>query len=217
VIPATKPSIYTTDLGITYPEPVIDISGVKDCPYHGHVGYAIFKYPYENEDTIDAYRRITLIMDAAVKYYECFTDVNLDIRVYYELDVDIAPSAFAQYYDKTIAFGINRKYMNQHTAMHEIAHLAGMGTIAPWFDNTLNEEDINRVKGYGLVNTLMQRFKVFVLTLVILSGHLLPLITIGHIFLRLAYTTQMLFTRLMYILLLMAFFRILRLSLQMCI
>ncbi len=62
-------------------------------------------------------------MDAALEYYNCYTDITKHLTVNYNTGV---PTAEANI-DGWMSFGANRSYMVLPTAMHEIAHTLGIG------------------------------------------------------------------------------------------
>lgn len=86
-------------------------------------------------DQLDAYQRIQLIMDGAIKYYMCFTNFSKVLQVGYD-PVD-TPTAGA-WFDGRILFGADRQYMTLRVALHELAHTNGMGTVMEWYDSNLN-------------------------------------------------------------------------------
>ena len=80
--------------------------------------------------------QITAAMDSAVEYYNAYADYNVNtysfdprgIRVIYNENVPTANAA----YRSRIAFGGK---INDWTAMHEMAHVFGVGTIGAWNAN----------------------------------------------------------------------------------
>ncbi|WP_205511495.1 hypothetical protein [Longitalea arenae] len=86
-------------------------------------------------DQLDAYDRITAAMNAAVAMYnQQTTYCSGNLRVEYNTSVPTADGNV----NGTIRFGANRSYMNQRTAMHEIAHTQGVGTTARWTQLVVN-------------------------------------------------------------------------------
>ncbi|MBN1611246.1 MAG: hypothetical protein JW940_31730 [Polyangiaceae bacterium] len=95
----------------------------SECPSSGNVSYVLNAPPVPTADEADAFAHIDEAMSEAVRYYNCYTDIELDITVNYKTSV---PTAEANI-DGQLSFGSNRSYMVLPTAMHEIAHVAGIG------------------------------------------------------------------------------------------
>jgi hypothetical protein len=75
-------------------------------------------------DQADAYKRIEAAMRLAVKRYSKFSNrATKSITVQYSPGVPTAESGFGG----TLKFGKERVYMNERTALHEIAHTLGIG------------------------------------------------------------------------------------------
>lgn len=79
------------------------------------------------EDQRTAYDLITRAMNAAVARYNNLSDLGKSITVRYDPGVPTADGNL----NGTIRFG-NRGYMNERTALHEIAHTIGVGTSSGW-------------------------------------------------------------------------------------
>lgn len=79
------------------------------------------------EDQRTAYDLITRAMNAAVARYNNLSDLGKTITVRYDPGVPTADGNI----NGTIRFG-NRSYMNERTALHEIAHTIGVGTSSGW-------------------------------------------------------------------------------------
>jgi hypothetical protein len=79
------------------------------------------------EDQRTAYDLITRAMNAAVARYNNLSDLGRSITVRYDPGVPTADGNI----NGTIRFG-NRSYMNERTALHEIAHTIGVGTSSGW-------------------------------------------------------------------------------------
>lgn len=79
------------------------------------------------QDQSTAYTLITSAMNAAVARYNNLSDLGKSITVRYDPGVPTADGSI----NGTIRFG-NRGYMNERTALHEIAHTIGVGTSAGW-------------------------------------------------------------------------------------
>jgi hypothetical protein len=79
-------------------------------------------------DQRSAYDQITKAMNAAVARYNNLSDLGKTLTVRYEPAVPTADGNI----NGTIRFGSNRSYMNERTALHEIAHTIGVGTSSGW-------------------------------------------------------------------------------------
>ncbi|MFF3816948.1 hypothetical protein ACFYYD_10075 [Streptomyces bluensis] len=79
------------------------------------------------QDQQTAYNLITAAMNAAVARYNNLSDLGKSITVRYDPSVPTADGNI----NGTIRFG-NRSYMNERTALHEIAHTIGVGTSSGW-------------------------------------------------------------------------------------
>ncbi|MCD7437342.1 hypothetical protein K4B79_03795 [Streptomyces lincolnensis] len=79
-------------------------------------------------DQQSAYNQITSAMNAAVARYNNLSDLGKSITVQYVPGVPTADGNI----NGTIRFGSNRSYMNERTALHEIAHTIGVGTSSGW-------------------------------------------------------------------------------------
>jgi hypothetical protein len=97
--------------------------------------YTIVRAPNPSADETDAYQRMKLVMDGAIEYYTCFTNISKLFVVTYDPVGTVSASASI---DGTIQFGSNRLYMTLRVAMHEIAHTVGMGTAPAWLSPNLN-------------------------------------------------------------------------------
>jgi len=95
----------------------------SECPHSGNIRYTLNREAPPTEDQLDAYRRLTTAMDEAVRYYNCYTDLDKQLWVNYNPSV---PTAEANI-DGWMSFGRDRNYMVLPTAMHEIAHTLGIG------------------------------------------------------------------------------------------
>lgn len=93
-----------------------------ECTPTGSVRYTLVK----NDEPINAervaYALITAAMDLAIGYYNCYTDLALDLEVHFD-----ATFAIVETRGTTIRFGA-MDAMNPVTAMHEIAGIAGVGS-----------------------------------------------------------------------------------------
>lgn len=90
------------------------------------ITWSLEKSSSPTDDEADAYGRIEDAMTLAVARYSRFTDASKTIRVRYDPSV---PTAEANY-NGDLAFGSNRSYMSERTAMHEISHTLGVGQTA---------------------------------------------------------------------------------------
>jgi len=88
------------------------------------VTYTLHKSANPTADELDAYERITAVMDSAVYIYNKYTNLSKYINVYYAPGVPTAEASS----NGDLRFGENRSYMFVGTAMHEMAHTMGMGT-----------------------------------------------------------------------------------------
>jgi hypothetical protein len=96
------------------------------CPQTGHVSYTLNRAAAPTAAQTDAYTRIAAAMDAAVGIYNCNTNITESLQVHYDPSVPTANGG-----GDTIRFGAQSS-MVLATAMHEIAHTAGVGTFSNW-------------------------------------------------------------------------------------
>lgn len=94
----------------------------------GHVTYTLHKSENPTADELDAYERITTVMDSAVYLYNKYTNLRKFINVYYAPGVPTAEASS----NGDLRFGSERSYMFVGTAMHEMAHTMGMGTTSEY-------------------------------------------------------------------------------------
>jgi hypothetical protein len=97
------------------------------CPGAGHVTYTLTKNANPTADEQDAYDLITEAMDKAIEYYDCYTNITKATTVTYVPSVATADGNS----NGSIRFG-GKEYMEYVTAMHEIAHTVGVGTVSQW-------------------------------------------------------------------------------------
>jgi hypothetical protein len=95
---------------------------------HAEVTYTLHKSANPTADEQDAYKRITAVMDSAVKLYNTYSNLSKFINVYYSPGVPTAEASS----NGDLRFGENRSYMVVPTAMHEIAHTMGVGTTSEY-------------------------------------------------------------------------------------
>ena len=92
------------------------------------VEYTLHKSSNPTEDELDAYQRITTVMDSAVYLYNKYTNLSKYINVYYAPGVPTAEASS----NGDLRFGENRSYMVVPTAMHEMGHTMGIGTTSEY-------------------------------------------------------------------------------------
>jgi len=97
------------------------------CPYTGHVTYILAKATAPTADQQASYDKINSAMDAAVSYYNCYTNITKSLNVSYVPSVATADGNS----NGSIRFG-SQASMNRVTAMHEISHTVGIGTAPNW-------------------------------------------------------------------------------------
>ena len=95
---------------------------------HAEVTYTLHKSANPTADEQDAYKRITAVMDSAVKLYNTYSNLSKFINVYYAPGVPTAEASS----NGDLRFGENRSYMVVPTAMHEMAHTMGVGTTSEY-------------------------------------------------------------------------------------
>ena len=95
----------------------------SDCPCSGRITYTLNRADSPTADELDAYDRLTVAMDEAIYYYNCYADLEKELWVNYDPGV---PTAQANI-DGWMSFGSDRAYMVLPTAMHETAHTLGIG------------------------------------------------------------------------------------------
>jgi hypothetical protein len=120
--PTDTPASDTSDAGLL----PAAADGTPDagpaCPESGNVRYTLARSMAPTPDEQDAYERITLAMDEALVFYNCYTSLSLELRVTYVPGVATADGNV----NGSMRFG-SRASMNSITAMHEIGHTAGVG------------------------------------------------------------------------------------------
>ena len=94
------------------------------------VTYTLHKSANPTADEQDAYKRITAVMDSAVKLYNTYSNLSKFINVYYAPGVPTAEASS----NGDLRFGENRSYMVVPTAMHEMGHTMGIGTTQEYWD-----------------------------------------------------------------------------------
>ena len=96
---------------------------------YAEVTYTLHKSANPTADEQDAYKRITTVMDSAVKLYNTYSNLSKFINVYYAPGVPTAEASS----NGDLRFGENRAYMVVPTAMHEMAHTLGIGTTSEYW------------------------------------------------------------------------------------
>ena len=96
----------------------------------GGVSYTLHKSANPTADEQDANKRITAVMDSAVKLYNTYSNLSKFINVYYSPGVPTAEASS----NGDLRFGENRSYMVVPTAMHEMGHTMGIGTTQEYWD-----------------------------------------------------------------------------------
>lgn len=107
----------------------------------GGVTYTLHKSANPTSDEEDAYKRITTVMDSAVKLYNTYSNLSKFINVYYSPGVPTAEASS----NGDLRFGENRSYMVVPTAMHEMGHTMGIGTTQEYWDACPNGVFLNDV------------------------------------------------------------------------
>ena len=97
---------------------------------HAEVTYTLHKSANPTADEQDAYKRITAVMDSAVKLYNTYSNLSKFINVYYAPGVPTAEASS----NGDLRFGEDRSYMVVPTAMHEMGHTMGIGTTQEYWD-----------------------------------------------------------------------------------
>jgi hypothetical protein len=92
------------------------------------IEYTLHKSENPTEDELEAYKRITTVMDSAVKLYNTYSNLSKYINVYYAPGVPTAEASS----NGDLRFGENRSYMVVPTAMHEMGHTMGIGTTSEY-------------------------------------------------------------------------------------
>ena len=95
---------------------------------HAEVTYTLHKSANPTADEQDAYKRITTVMDSAVKLYNTYSNLSKFINVYYAPGVPTAEASS----NGDLRFGENRSYMVVPTAMHEMGHTMGIGPTSEY-------------------------------------------------------------------------------------
>jgi len=94
----------------------------KRCPAQGSVTYTLARAAAPTPEEQTAYARIGMAMDRALEFYNCYTNLELNLRVSFVPGVATADGNV----NGSLRFG-STDTMNPITAMHEIGHAAGVG------------------------------------------------------------------------------------------
>ena len=92
------------------------------CPARGLVSYTLARAAAPTPEEQTAYARIGAAMDRALEFYNCYTNLELTLRVSFVPGVATADGNV----NGSLRFG-SPDTMNPITAMHEIGHAAGVG------------------------------------------------------------------------------------------
>ncbi|HET7542285.1 MAG TPA: hypothetical protein VFK05_20595, partial [Polyangiaceae bacterium] len=103
-------------------------AGSTTCPGAGHITYTLAKSASPTATEKTAYDKITIAMDKAITYYDCYTSITKALNVSYVPSVETADGNI----NGSIRFGSNTTYMDYRSAMHEIAHTVGIGQASNW-------------------------------------------------------------------------------------
>jgi hypothetical protein len=102
-------------------------STAPGCPYTGRITYRLDRAPAPTPAQQNAYNLITTAMNQALAVYNCHTDIAKTLTVSYVPSVATADAND----NGTIRFGATSS-MQRITAMHEIGHTMGVGTVSAW-------------------------------------------------------------------------------------
>lgn len=102
---------------------------LQECNGLGEITYEIQPFHLDDaEKELKIRQKIILAMDEAVRRYNCYTDIKVHIRVLFNPKV---PTAKGGWLTRSIHFG-SIQMIQKITAMHEIAHVVGIGTSFSW-------------------------------------------------------------------------------------
>lgn len=121
--PAVRPSKAPRPAKTTAPE-------TKQPVNTGNVTWTLNRDPNPSADQLDAYAQITATMNAAVARYNRLSTITRHLTVNYSPGVPTAQASN----NGTIDFGSNRTYMVEGTALHEMAHVMGVGQNGSWWN-----------------------------------------------------------------------------------
>lgn len=95
-----------------------------------HLTYNLMRVGNPNKDEISAYKLIEQVMDSAVFISNIYTKTTQKLTVHYVTTKGVRADSGGS--NGNIRFGSERTYMNVGTALHEIAHVFGVGTNGKW-------------------------------------------------------------------------------------
>jgi hypothetical protein len=124
--PTTPPTTAPTVTPTVTP-PVTPPVQPADCPASGNITYTLTRAANPTADQTSAYDLITRAMNEALAIYNCQTGITKALRVSYDPGVATADAN----YNGNVRFGA-RSSMQRITAMHEIGHTLGVGTVSAW-------------------------------------------------------------------------------------
>lgn len=90
-------------------------------------------------------------MEKAVALYNCYTDIKIHLKVFYNPNIKTALGSF---FPKKIQFG-KTSFINKSIALHEISHTLGIGTNYKW-PRLLAHEKYVGPKANGLIKILQK-------------------------------------------------------------
>jgi stress-induced morphogen len=102
--------------------------GGANCPFSGRITYTLAKSANPTAAEQNAYNLISVAMNRATSYYNCYTNITKHENVSYLPSVATADGNI----NGSIRFGSNTSYMDYRNAMHEIAHTLGIGQASNW-------------------------------------------------------------------------------------
>ncbi len=94
----------------------------------GNITFTLHEESNPSAELQENYDRIQEAFEKAVDYYNSYTSIEKHINVYYNPGVPTADGNI----NGTIRVGSNASYQKTGTAMHEIAHVVGVGTHWKW-------------------------------------------------------------------------------------
>jgi hypothetical protein len=104
-------------------------SDLYECTGLGEITYEIRPFNLDDaEKELNIRQKIALAMDEALRRYNCYTDLKVHIKVNFDPNV---PTAKGSWLSRSIHFG-NIGMVHKITAMHEIAHVFGVGNSFGW-------------------------------------------------------------------------------------
>jgi hypothetical protein len=120
-VTAVKTTASATPITTNVAYPAIDCDPA-------HFTYHLWRSDAPTDDELDAYWRIENAMTAATARYDRLTSLSRYANVYYDPGVPTAEASN----NGDLRFGWDRSYMDEGTALHEMAHTLGVGTTWSW-------------------------------------------------------------------------------------